>query len=59
MIVKDALNREAEIKDGHWPLAEELFLKWGYDVSTSEIEVKDVFKITSELSAWGIPWKFL
>jgi hypothetical protein len=39
-------------------LAEDLFIKWGYDVKQERIEVKNLNDVTSELSMWGIPWKW-
>lgn len=39
-------------------LAEDLFIKWGYDVKQERIEVKNLNDVTSELSVWGIPWKW-
>lgn len=50
----------------NWPLIVDLFVKWGYPESQLEesrvdeklfIDVVDTEKVTSELSAWGIPWK--
>ena len=43
----------------NWPLIEDLFVKWGHNSiqKDSVISVTDVERITSELSAWGIPWK--
>jgi hypothetical protein len=42
----------------NWPVAEPLFSKWGYDVDQEEIKVSELFNILSELSAWGITWKY-
>ena len=56
MIITDG-KREVEISNFHWPLAEDLFLKWGHEITKDKIEVVDVYDITPELSAWGIPWK--
>lgn len=56
-------DREVEISDRNWPLAIDLFLKWGYpetlltQPNTKGLKVFDIDKITCELSAWGIPWK--
>lgn len=60
-------DKQAEINTiSNWPLIEDLFIKWGYPISLLEaaktkddirIKVSDMNKITSELSAWGIPWK--
>lgn len=50
----------------NWPLIVDLFVKWGYTEDTLEearvddkefIDIVDMDKVTSELSAWGIPWK--
>lgn len=49
-------DKEVTIKD--WILAENLFVKWGYDVDQDRIEVRNLDDITPELSAWGIPWKW-
>lgn len=58
VILKDSLNRKLEIRNNHWPLAEDLFLKWNlFPNDKNEISVKDINDITPELSAWGIPWK--
>lgn len=51
-------DKEVFIQEHHWPLAIDLFNKWGYDTSdAATLEVKNIDDITSELSAWGIPWK--
>jgi hypothetical protein len=50
-------GREVEISESNWILAKDLFIKWGYNTEDSKMEVKDIDGITSELSAWGIPWK--
>jgi hypothetical protein len=39
-------------------LAEDLLLKWGYDTNLDRIPVK-LDDVTPELSAWGIPWKYV
>ncbi len=58
MIIKDNNGHKVEIKNSHWPLAENLFLKWNLIPNNkNEIDMTDVYDITSELSAWGIPWK--
>ena len=58
MIIIDAKQNKVEIKNQHWPLAEDLFLKWGITPPQDNvIKVVDVYDITPELSAWGIPWK--
>lgn len=58
MILKDDRNSRVEIKNTHWPLAEDLFLKWNLVPNNkNEIAIKDVNDITPELNAWGIPWK--
>jgi hypothetical protein len=57
MKIIDAKNQEVEIRSQHWSLAESLFIKWGHQIEGNEILVIDVNDITSELSAWGIPWK--
>lgn len=49
-------NQEVTIRDV--VLAEDLLLKWGYDVKQERIEVKDLYDVTSELSVWGVPWKW-
>lgn len=49
----------------NWPLTVDLFMKWGYPEDLIEeaknkdtfIEVKDLNKITEELTVWGITWK--
>lgn len=44
----------------NWPLIEDLFNKWGYTIfKDMELEVPSIDKVTSELSAWGIPWKWM
>ncbi len=44
----------------NWPLIEDLFVKWRYPVTSKDevIEVINLDMVTSELSAWGIPWKY-
>jgi len=55
-IVQD--DKSIEIKN--WPLAEELFVKWGFDVNQKEIAVNNIHEIAHQLNAWGIKteWKF-
>ena len=50
-------NREVEIPDNYNILAEDLLFRWGFEVEDNISLVKDISTITSELSAWGIPWK--
>lgn len=58
MKIIDANKKELEIQNHHWPIAEDLFLKWGMKPSLDNtIQIKDINDITPELSAWGIPWK--
>ncbi len=59
MILSDSRKNEVEIRECHWPLAEDLFLKWGHKIESNAtiVYVIDVDDITPELSAWGIPWK--
>ena len=59
MILIDEQNREVEISDKNWVLAEGLQLKGIKDRDESVMIVKDINDITSELSAWGIPWKWI
>lgn len=55
----DSKQREVVIQNHHWPLAEDLFLKWGMSPSFDNIiKVVDIDDISPELSAWGIPWKW-
>lgn len=54
IIYKD--DQEVEVRD--LVLAEDLFIKWGYEIK-DRVEVKDLYDITSELSVWGIPWKWI
>lgn len=59
MIIKDN-SKQININTlSNWPLIADLFIKWGHQDITPEstIEVADVDKIISELSAWGIPWR--
>lgn len=49
-------NQEVEVRDK--VLAEDLLIKWGYEVS-DRIEVKDIYDVTSNLSIWGVPWKWI
>jgi len=54
----DAQGNELEVCNRHWPLAEDLFVKWGLIPNqNNEIQVKNIDDIAPELSAWGIPWK--
>ncbi len=57
MLIIDAREREVEVAQKDWPLAADLFLKWGHKIEGSEVHVIDVDDFTPELSAWGIPWK--
>ena len=59
MLLKDNKNNTVEISAKQWPLAIDLFVKWGHPVSisTEVINVVDVNDITPELSSWGILWK--
>ncbi len=57
MIITDSKEKEIEIKNLHWPLAADLFMKWGHDINTNSIKVVSIDDITPELNAWGIPWK--
>ena len=50
----------------NWPMLVDLFVKWGYSEELLEnaknndkvsLKVGDINNVTSELSAWGIPWK--
>ncbi len=51
--------------NSNWPLIEDLFIKWGHEIAAikiakqgdANIVVRDMDAVTSELSAWGIPWK--
>lgn len=50
-------DREAIVKD--WPQAEDLFVKWGYDVKNKDrIEVRKLDDLLPELTVWGIVWKW-
>lgn len=53
ILVED--QKEVEVKPN--PLLEDLLIKWGYCPSSDRIDIKDMDKITLELSSWGIPWK--
>lgn len=57
MKIIDSRKKEIEINNVYWPLAVDLFLKWGHNVETQDIHVINVDDITPELSTWGIPWK--
>ena len=57
MKIIDSRKKEIEIHNTYWPLAVDLFLKWGHNIESDTICVIDVDDITPELSAWGIPWK--
>lgn len=50
----------------NWPLTVDLFTKWGYSEELLDeakendqvvLSVSNLDNVTSELSAWGIPWK--
>jgi len=56
MKIIDAKEHVVEIKNIHWSLAEDLFIKWGCQTLDNAIYVVDVNDITPELNAWGIPW---
>ena len=49
-------DKEVDVSTSNLPLLEDLFNKWGLIID-SQVFVEDIDKITSELSAWGIPWK--
>ncbi len=58
MKIVDNKNNELEIQNLHWPLAENLLLKWNMIPNADNIiNVIDIDDIAPELSAWGIPWK--
>lgn len=58
MLIIDSKKEQLEISNIHWPLAEDLFIKWGHQpTQDNRIYVADVNDIAPELSAWGIPWK--
>lgn len=58
MVVSDG-ERDVKIQENFWPLAEPLFAKWGYDPDLQKINVHNIEEITTELSAWGIPWRHI
>lgn len=49
-------DKEVIVRD--WALAEDLFIKWGYDVKQERIAVKNLNDTMAELSVWGIPCKW-
>lgn len=50
-------DREVDVKD--WVLAEDLFVKWGYNVKNKDkIEVRKLDDLLPELTVWGIVWKW-
>lgn len=49
-------DKEVTIQEQYWPLAEDLFIKWGYFPEGNQIKVNNINDITSELSVWGIPF---
>lgn len=65
VILVDNKDRKVEVQENVWPLAEDLFLGWGYEqvainiakTKNANLKVRDIEDITPELSAWGIPWK--
>jgi hypothetical protein len=58
VIVVDQQEQELEIYNHHWPLAEDLFVKWGMTPDNDNvIKVSNIHDIAPELSAWGIPWR--
>lgn len=58
MIISDE-HYSVEIHPRHWPLAADLFIKWGHKIQSDKIDVIDVNDITPELSVWGVPWKYI
>lgn len=54
MIIFDG-NMRAETNRS---LAEDILIKMGYEVGQDELEVRNVFDVTSQLSTWGIPWTY-
>lgn len=46
-----------EVEVNYSPLLEDLLVKWSLTPIDRSVHVDDINKITSELSAWGIPWK--
>lgn len=50
-------SAELEVNEHNLPLLADLLLKWGYNPLDKVIEVTNLSDISSELSAWGIPWK--
>ena len=59
MKIVDSQKRAVEISNRHWPLAADLFAKWGHNIDSDVFKVRDVEDITPELSAWGVPWKWI
>jgi hypothetical protein len=60
MRIIDANKNEIEIANSHWPLADDLFYRWDmFPNVNNEIKVNSVYDIAPELSAWGIPWRYL
>jgi len=58
MKVVDTNNKKIEFKNTYWPLAEDLFLRWGMKPTQDNvIKVTDVEVVAIELAAWGIPWE--
>ena len=58
MILIDEQNREIEITERNWVLAEGLNFRGIKGRDNDVMIVNDVNDITPELSAWGIPWKW-
>lgn len=56
MIIELPSEKHIQIADKHLPLVDDLFIRWGYNVE-SNIKVNE--DISSELSAWGVPWKWI
>ena len=62
MIIIDSDNKEVEISERNWQLAEPIMQKWKntlvFDEKINKMRASNLEDITPELSAWGIPWKW-
>jgi len=56
MIVRDDV-RKISVADKYWSLVEHIFQR--LDIPVDNLVVPQIKKITSELDAWGVNWKWI
>ena len=59
MIIIDNTDRQLEVSERNWILVEGIHLKGILDQDDKTTMVSNLDEITPELSAWGVPWKWI